>query len=80
MGSSVSVTVANLVMEDVEDRVISSYHTPVPFWKKRYVDDICTAIPKDRVEEFHQHLNTLEPSTQFTYEVETEYQLLMFPF
>ena len=44
MGSPVSVTVANLVIEDVEDRAISSYHTAVPFWN-RYVDDTCTAIP-----------------------------------
>ena len=44
MGSPVSVTVANLVMEDVEERALASYPTPPPFWK-RFVDDTCTAIP-----------------------------------
>ena len=42
MGSPVSVTVANLVMEDVEERAPASCsHRPL-FWK-RYVDDTLTA-------------------------------------
>ncbi len=36
MGSPVSVTVANLVMEDIEERAIATYHTPPVFWK-RYI-------------------------------------------
>ena len=42
MDSPVSVTVANsnLVMEDVEDRAISSSDLKPPFWK-RYIYDIC---------------------------------------
>ena len=34
MSSPVSVTVANLVMEDVEERALASYPTPPPFWKQ----------------------------------------------
>ena len=45
MGSPVSVSVANLVMEDVEERALASYDVELPFWK-RYVDDVCTFIPK----------------------------------
>ena len=74
MGSPVSVTVANLVMEDVETRAISpATHTPL-FWK-RYVDDICTALQKSHVEEFKDHLNTIEPTIQFTVELESNGKL-----
>ena len=44
LGSPVSVTVANLVMEDVEDRALVTTDVPVRFWR-RYVDDTCTASP-----------------------------------
>ncbi len=44
MGSPVSVTVANLVMEDVEERALQSYHSPPLFWK-RYIDDVCAVEP-----------------------------------
>ena len=48
---------------------MSTYSHPPPFWK-RYVDDTCTALPPDEVHSFHAHLNTIEPSIQFTYEME----------
>jgi len=70
----VSVTVANLVMEDVEERALASYPTPPPFWK-RFVDDTCTAIPPDHLESFHNHLNSIEPSIEFTYELEEQGKL-----
>ena len=74
MGSPVSVTIANLVMEDIEQRALSTFRTPLRFWK-RYVDDTCTAIQPCLIEEFHQHLNSIEPSIQFTYEIEQNNQL-----
>ena len=55
IGSPVSVTVADLVMEDVEQRALSTYHFPPPFWK-RYVDDTCTTLAADKVHSFHDHL------------------------
>ena len=71
MGSPVSVTVVNLVMEDVESRVLSTYPLPPPFWK-RYMDDILTALPQDEVQFFHQHLSSIEATIQFTIEMESE--------
>ncbi len=55
MWSSVSITVANLVMEDVEDRALQSYHSPPLFWK-RYIDDVCAAVHEDYIQEFKDHI------------------------
>lgn len=74
MGSPVSVSAANLVMEDVEERALSTFDTSLPFWK-RYVDDTCTAVPADKVESLLQHLNGIEDSIQFTVEVESNGQI-----
>ena len=74
MGSPVSVIITNLVMEDIEQRALSTFRTPLWFWK-RYVDDTCTAIQPCIIEEFHQHLNIIKPSIQFTYEIEQNNQL-----
>ena len=60
MGSLVSVVVANLVMEDIEERALSTFHPPPHFWK-RYVDDTCTALPVNQIHPFLDHLNRNEP-------------------
>ena len=74
MGSPVSVTIANLVMEDVEERALAATDVLLKFWK-RYVDDTCAALPAARLHEFLDHLNGVEPSIQFTVEVESEGKL-----
>ena len=71
MGSPVSVTVANLVMEDVEQRALNACAFPPAFWK-RYVDDTFTVLPKGQVQQFHAHLNSIEPTIKFTVEMEQE--------
>ena len=43
-----SVVVTNLVMEDIECRALSSFHTPLRFWR-RYVDDTRTVLLWDLV-------------------------------
>ena len=73
-GSPVSVTIADLVMEDIEQRALSSFHTSPMFWK-RYVDDTCTAICSDHLDEFLQHLNSIEPTIKFTCETEEDCRL-----
>ena len=74
MGSPVSVTVANLVMEDVEQRALATTDVHPRFWK-RYVDDTCTVLPADDVQRFLDHLNGVEPSIRFTVEVESDGKL-----
>lgn len=69
MGSPVSATVANLVMEYVEESAISTAIHP-PRWWYRYVDDSHTCLQKEHVQEFHDHLNSINPHIQFTKEVE----------
>ena len=71
MGSPVSVTVANLVMEEIEDQALSTFAQPPRFWK-RYVDDTCTAIPSHLVTPFHEHLNGVNEHIQFTLEIEKD--------
>ncbi|XP_078353280.1 uncharacterized protein LOC144638052 [Oculina patagonica] len=55
MGSPVSATIANLVME--------------------YVDDSHVCLKKDHVQEFHDHLNSIDPNIQFTKEIEEDNRL-----
>ena len=71
MGSPVLVTVANRVMEDIDERALSTCPHPSPFWKW-YVDDTFTALPKDQVDWFMDHHNTVEPTIKFTMEKESK--------
>ena len=64
MGSPVSVTVANLAIEDVEDRVLATTDVPFRFWW-RYVDDTCIALPASCCQELHKHLISIETSSHW---------------
>ena len=75
MDSPVSVVVAKLVMEDVKERDLATFYSPPHFWK-RYVDDTCTALPRNMVESFHSHLNSIEPCIQLTVEEESADRML----
>ena len=66
MGSPVSVTVVNLVMEEVED----TFDPPPCFWE-RYVDDTIIAVKSDQMSAFHIHLNSINSHIQFSMEVES---------
>ena len=71
MGSPVSAVMANLVMEDLEKRALSTSLSQPCFWK-RYVDNVCAAVKSNLVLTLQNHLNNIEPSIQFTVERETE--------
>ncbi len=76
MGSPVSPLVANLFMEDFEERALSSFPQPPRFWG-RYVDDTFVIIERDQLTPFTDHINTLHPAIKFTIERETDSKLPM---
>ena len=69
MGSPVSVVVAEIVMQNIEEHALATYTRTVPLWS-RYVDDIFTAVHKDGIDDFHEHLNRQNEDIQFTKEIE----------
>lgn len=70
MGSPISSTVAQLVLEYLEEKVLNDIKTPVIFFK-RYVDDCLIAIPEDKIDEVLDAFNKFHPKIQFTSEIET---------
>ena len=58
MGSPVSATTANLVMEHIKESAIATATHP-PRWWYRYVDDSHACLKKDYIQEFHDHLNSV---------------------
>ena len=69
MGSPVSVVVAEIVMQSIEEQALATYKQTVPLWL-RYVDDTFTAVQKCEIDTFHEHLNRQNADIQFTREVE----------
>ena len=74
MGSPVSAVIANMVMEDVEQRALASSPVQPLFWK-RHVDDVVSAVSGNEAERLLSHLNSAEPSIQFTIERENDRRL-----
>ncbi|XP_020606621.1 uncharacterized protein LOC110045357 [Orbicella faveolata] len=69
MGSPVAVVVAEIVMQRVEERALATCRQTIPLWL-RYVDDTFTAVHKDEIDAFHDHLNEQNADIQFTIEIE----------
>ena len=69
MGSPVSVVVAEIVMQHVEERALETCCQTIPLWL-RYVDDTFTAVHKDEIDAFHDHLNEQSADIQFTKVIE----------
>ena len=74
MGSPVSVVVAEIVMQNIEERALTTCRQTIPLWL-HYIDDTFTAVHKDEIDEFHDHLNKQNADIQFTREVEENGQL-----
>ena len=62
MGSPVSVVVAEIVMQNIEEQALATYSETLPLWL-RYVDDTITAVRKNKIHEFHEHLNKQNTSS-----------------
>ena len=69
MGSPVSVVVAEIVMQHIEEHALATYSETLPLWL-RYVDHAVTAVHKNKIDEFHEHLNKQDTNIQFTKEIE----------
>ena len=74
MGSPVSVVVANLFMEEVEQTALQSFTLPVKTWK-RFVDDTFVIIKREHVDALHEHLNAQALGVSFTVEIESNGKL-----
>ena len=69
MGSPVSPVVCNLYMEHFESIALTTAPNP-PGWWFRYVDDTHTKQKKAYVQEFTDHINSIDPDIKFTIEKE----------
>jgi hypothetical protein len=71
MGSPLSPVIANIYMEDFEERALKNSLLKPKLWL-RYVDDILIVWPHSNsdLELFLEFLNNIEPTIQFTYEKE----------
>ena len=70
MGSPLSPIIANMVIEDSEQTAIKTFHSLSMYWL-RYVDDVYAIIIKEEhLDDFHQHLNSMQASIKYTREKE----------
>ena len=67
MGYPISPIVANLYMEDLENKAINTAECPPRVWK-RYVDDTFVVIEADKKKGFLDHINSVDPFIHFTTE------------
>ena len=55
MGSPVSVVVAEIVMQNIEEQALATYARTILLWLP-YIDDAFTALQKDEIDDFHENL------------------------
>ena len=69
IGLHVSVVVAEIFIQHVEECSLVTWHQTIPLWL-RYIDDTFTAVHRDEIDAFHDHLNKQNADIQFTKEIE----------
>ena len=68
-GSPVSVVVAEIVMQNIEEQALATYTGTIPLWLS-YVDDTFTAVHKEGIDDFQEHLDRQNADILFTKETE----------
>lgn len=74
MGSPLSSTIAQIVMEYVEETIIKDIKQDILFFK-RYVDDCICIAPTNKITEIHSKFNNFHNKLQFTIEIEKNNKL-----
>ncbi|XP_011342708.1 uncharacterized protein LOC105282454 [Ooceraea biroi] len=74
MGFPLSPILADIVLDDLETSCIQNLDFNVKIYR-RYVDDVFTILPTDRVHDVLEIFNTYHPRLQFTVEVECGFSL-----
>ena len=78
MGSPVSSVVANLFMEDFEEKALDQAGKVRPSEWHRFVDDVFSICKRDRLSELLEFLNRQDSNIQFTVQTETNGALPFF--
>ena len=71
MGSPISPGVANLAMEDFEEKALDSASTKPHVWY-HYVDDTFTILHEYTIQEFTEHINSQNEHIKFSIEAEQD--------
>ena len=71
MGSPLSPILANMVLQDLEEEIITKNNIVLSFYF-RYVDDILLAVHKESVDEFLELFNTYHERLKFTVDYSDE--------
>ena len=74
MGSCISPIIASIYMEHIKHTAITTFHTLPSLWL-RYNDDTFCILNKDRINDFHTHLNSICSHIQFTIKKEHNFSL-----
>ena len=61
--------VAEIVMQSIEEQALATYAWTIPLWLWN-VDDTFTAVHKDEIDDFHEHLNRQNMDIKFSKEIE----------
>ena len=55
IGSPVSMVIAEIVMQNIEEQALATYKRTIPLWR-RYVDVTFSAVHKDEIDDFKNAL------------------------
>ena len=69
MGLSISPIIADIVIQDIEEHVLSKYKNYIVFYR-RYVDDSCIILNKRYLKNILDSFNNFNDRINFTHEIE----------